>query len=388
MTLEGAINFNETTDYIIYTINSATTGQYGVVMPKNIGGTLNMLVDLHMKGSFDRVSSGTKTKEQLIEEISGEYAKLKEKYVDGMLVMPMIDEVSYQSAVTNNDKQKMFDEVKKIGAITSELYKKLTDSGIERQKIDQKIFIIEKNQEDENFVAWLKIQMPNFVEGILYNELVDKQEVLNPFMNNQDLFAQAVETPKVEEPATTIGTVSGGSIFDNVVPSVPVEPVVPTESVAPVESQPPVENIGNAISNGNVDIFGISNDVQGVNNTEVASNLNTNNSMENGLFENDTINSNSIAGTQKNDTIHSNTTVEDPKPVESAPLDGTTTFQPISNDTKVNQEVSGAKESNDGEVTDHASKGFANLLILVVVLVGVTIVSIELGKFLYSVYGA
>ena len=38
-------------DYIIYTMNSATTGQYCMVLPKNIGSTLNMLIDLHMKNN-------------------------------------------------------------------------------------------------------------------------------------------------------------------------------------------------------------------------------------------------------------------------------------------------------------------------------------------------
>ena len=176
MTLEGAINLNETDSYIIYTMNSATTGQYGVVVPKNINGTINMLVDLHMKGSFDGVGSGTKTREQLVNEISEEYTKLKNRYSDGMLVMPMIDENMFQSAVINSDKQKMFDEVKKIGAITSELYKKLTESGVEKQKIDQKIIVVEKNQDDEKFVLWLKEQMPNFVDEIRYSELVGIQE--------------------------------------------------------------------------------------------------------------------------------------------------------------------------------------------------------------------
>lgn len=363
MTLEGAINFHETTDYIIYTMNSATTGQYGVVIPKNISGTLNMLVDLHMKGSFDGVSSGTKTREQLVEEISGEYAKLKEKYVEGILVMPMIDEANFQSTVTNNDKQKMFDEVKKIGTITSELYKKLTDSGVEKQKIDQKIIIVEKNQEDETFVSWLKTQMPNFVDGILYNELVGKQESVNPFMNNQDLFVQAIETPKVEENVSSVGTVSGGSIFDSVTPSVPTEPVASAASV---------ENKGDSISGGNVDIFGVSNDIPGVSSVGVADS--SSNSVVDNPFPNDSVNSTSMFSA--------------PKPVESAPLEGTTTFEPVSSEPKPSLEVSESKETGEVEVTDHASKGFANLLILLVVLVGVTIVSIELGKFLYSVYGA
>ena len=46
MTLEGAINFNETNDYTIYTMNSVTAGQYCVVLPKNNNGNYNMLVDI------------------------------------------------------------------------------------------------------------------------------------------------------------------------------------------------------------------------------------------------------------------------------------------------------------------------------------------------------
>lgn len=370
MTLEGAINFHETTDYIIYTMNSATTGQYGVVMPKNISGAFNMLVDLHMKGSFDGVSTGLRKKEQLVEEINEEYSKLKAQYMDGMLVMPMIDEVSFQNAVTNNDKQKMFDEVKKIGAITSELYKKLTDSGVEKQKIDQKIIIVEKGKDDENFVSWLKIQMPNFVDGILYHVSNESQQEVNPFMNTQDLFAQAAEEPKVEVASSGTSVVSGGGIFDTVSPTVPVEPVV---SSAP--SSESNLDTSSTVPNSNVDIFGISNDIQGVNNTEVVSGVTANSSVVDQSLSND-LNVNSVF------------TVDTPKPVESASLDGTTTFQPISDDLKVQQEGAGSEESDGGTVTDHASKGFANLLILFVVLIGVTIVSIELGKFLYSVYGA
>ena len=118
MTLEGANVFFDTTDYTIYTMNSGATGQYCVVLPKNTNGNYNMLVDLHMKNSFDSVTSGSKTKEQLIEEIKIEYTGVKTKYNDGILVIPMIDEILYQTAVINNDKQKMFDKVKKIGAIT------------------------------------------------------------------------------------------------------------------------------------------------------------------------------------------------------------------------------------------------------------------------------
>lgn len=388
MTIDGAINFNETTDYIIYTMNSVTTGQYGVVVPKNFVGTINMLVDLHMKNSFDDVSNGRKTKEQLIEEIRGEYDKLKSKYVDGMLVMPMIDEVSFQSAVTNNDKQKMFDEVKKIGAITSELYKKMTDSGIEKQKIDQKIIIVEKDQNDENFVSWLKVQMPNFVDGIRYSELGSNSLAAGISFDN-GLFGPAVGAQESSQLSNPVSA-SSGSIFDNpsstsfeqVVPTPSVEPAVPIPPVEPFV--PTVEAVTNAVPNSNVDIFGIPMDVSGVNNTDTATSSNINNPSVNPTLEQGPI------ATQVNTGVVSS--VDAPKPVESSPLEGTTTFSPISNtavDASANVADIHATENGDGSVgTEIGSKGFANLAILVVILVGVTIVSIELGKFLYSVYGA
>lgn len=358
MTLEGAINFNETESYIIYTMNSITTGQYGVVMPKSINGTLNMLVDLHMKGSFDAVGSGVKTKEQLVGEISEEYNKLKSKYVDGMLVMPMIDEGMFQSAVLNNDKQKMFDEVKKIGAITSELYKKLTDSGVEKQKIDQKIIIVEKNENDEKFVVWLKEQMPNFVDGIRYNELAGSQEVVNPFVNNNSIFGAAVEAPKpVDENVSA--PVSSGSIFDN---PVPVAPVTPEPVMSAVE-QPSTPVVERPAVNSGTDIFGAP--VTNVTPESVAS-------VE-------PVNSTVVEPVTPVAPV-----VEEPKPVSSAALEGTIAFTPIPNHP--NNPVESTEES--GNVTEHASKGFANLIILLVILVGVTIASIELGKFLFSVYGA
>ena len=154
MTLNGANVFFDTTDYTIYTMNSVNTGRYCVVLPKNNNGTYNMLVDLHMQNAFDSVSNGSKTKEQLVEEIKNEYMGVKTKYNDGILVLPMIDENLYANAVITNDKQKMFDKVKKIGAITSEIYKKLTDDGIDKQKIDQKIIIIIKNNDDINNITF------------------------------------------------------------------------------------------------------------------------------------------------------------------------------------------------------------------------------------------
>lgn len=366
MTLDGAINLNETNDYIIYTMNSVTTGQYGVVVPKVVNGTLNMLVDLHMKGSFDGVSNGSKTKEQLVAEISEEYSKLKTKYVDGMLVMPMIDETLFQSTVLNGDKQKMFDEVKKIGAITSELYKKLTEQGIDKQKIDQKIILVEKTSEDERFVAWLKEQsnMSNFIDGLLYSELNATQQVVNPFVDSNNIFgtAQAVE-PVASAP------VNVGGMFDNVAPAATVtpavEPVVPVAPATPVEPAmvasadpvtPVAESVVNPAPSAPVDLFGNS-ATQPVQNT--------------------------VAQAAPVSPAPA-PVVEGPKPVDAAMLEGTIAFTPIPNHPNNATETT----TEDSAPTGKGSKGFVNLAILLVVLVGITLVSIELGKYLYNVYGA
>ena len=63
-------------------------------------------------------------------------------------------------------------------------------------------------------------------------------------------------------------------------------------------------------------------------------------------------------------------------------LEGTTTFSPIPETT----DSSPAEPATS--TPDKKSGGFVNVAILLVVLVVVTIVSIELGKFLFSVYGA
>lgn len=384
MTLEGAIKLSETTNYIIYTMNSATTGQYAVVVPNNINGTLRMLVDLHMKNSFDAVGSGAKTKEQLITEISGEYDKLKSKYDDGMLVIPMIDEAMFQSAVLNSDKQKMFDEVKKIGAITSELYKKLTDSGVEKQKIDQKIIIVEKNSDDEKFVVWLKEQMPNFVDGIKVSELETKPEIVNPFVDNNGLFGPTQAVESKGENVISSAPVSSGGIFDNIAPVAPVSPtspvfsstpVAPVASVEPVISSVSAEPVNNSVSSSSVDIFGIPTEVQGVT-PSVAPTVSS--SVGNTVTQNTT-----TAGSV---TMNTQQVVEDPKPVESAMLEGTIAFTPIPNHP--NNPVENAEDNNGTVAVENGSKGFANLLILLVILVGVTLVSIELGKFLYNTFGA
>ena len=381
MTLEGAISLNESNDYIIYTMNSVATGQYGVVVPKNVNGVLNMLVDLHMKNSFDSISGGTKTKEQLVSEISEEYNKLKTKYADGMLVMPMIDENEFLNIISTGDKQKMFDEVKKIGAITSELYKKLTDSGIDKQKIDQKIIMIEKNLEDEKFVVWLKEQKPNFVDGVLYSDFGTSNENANPFVNNGNIFGSVQnDSPKVEEKATVNDIFGAAPSVTQTVPVTPVvEPVTPVEPATPVEPVQPTVSTAEVASNpvpaANIDIFGIPNDVQGVQNSESVP-------VQNSSVQTSDTSNSSVASSQAS-------VVEGPKPVESAVLEGTMAFDPILNPGVVNDNNNVTPSNSDDKgTTSHGSKGFVNLAILAVILIVVTVISIELGKYLYSVYGA
>lgn len=365
MTLDGAINLNETNDYIIYTMNSASTGQYGVVVPKNINGTLNMLVDLHMKSLFDSVGNGTKTKEQLVSEISDEYNKLKGKYVDGMLVMPMLDEALFQSTILNGDKQKMFDEVKKIGAITSELYRKLTEQGIDKQKIDQKIILVEKTNEDVSFVSWLKEQpsMANFIDGFLYSELNAPAQVVNPFVDSNSLFGQPQEAAPVVN-----------DLFANSTPATPVmsvEQPVPVAPVAPEVPVAPAQPVVTPTPSAPVDLFGNAPAVQP---QVVASPVAPVTPAPVAQTEQPVVNQASSAAP----------VVEGPKPVDAAMLEGTTAFTPIPNHP--NNPV---EESTEDTVPEaKGSKGFVNLAILLVVLVGVTLISIELGKYLYSVYGA
>ena len=391
MTLEGAINLNETNDYIIYTMNSVNTGQYGVVVPKNISGTLNMLVDLHMKSSFDGVGNGTKTKEQLISEISDEYNKLKTKYVDGMLVMPMLDEALYQSTVLNGDKQKLFDEVKKIGAITSELYRKLTEQGIDKQRIDQKIILVEKTSDDEKFVSWLKEQsnMANFIDGFLYSELNTPEQVVNPFVDSNNIFGPEQETAPVindifANDASSASVAPVESVIPvnpepvSVTPATPVEPVPVAQVVAetPVVPAAPVEPVvaSAPIQSASVDLFGTATAVQSQTPVE---------SVQEAVAT-PTVSATSVVQPVVDTTQPTQPVVEGPKPVDAAMLEGTIAFTPIPNHPNNPVEES----TNDATSEDKGSKGFVNLAILVVILIGVTLISIELGKYLYSVYGA
>lgn len=356
MKLEGANAFSENNLFTIYTVNSMTSGEYAVVMPKEVMGTVNMLIDFHQKSFFDNLISGSKTKDDLMKVLEGEYNFIKNTYANFMLVLPMFDENSYTSIVNSKDKQKMFDEVKKIGAITSEVYKKVTESGFNAQNIDQKIIVLEKTNEDTSFVEWLKEQMPNFVEGLKYQE--EKKEVVNPFMGVNP-FGPA----PVENPTSTTVQPSGNSIFDTPVtpqPAVQPEPVVtPT-----IEATP------------NNDIFGNPTPTQ----TTVEPTQQVQSTMPNIGFSTPVENV--------------TTKVEDPQPINTVDLEGTTAFRPIPGDTTQFQNpnpttATPVEEKSIEEIQEEhkASKGIANLLILLVILVGVTLASIELGKFLYNVYG-
>ncbi len=383
MKLEGANAFSENNLFTIYTVNSMTSGEYVVVMPKEVMGTVNMLIDFHQKSFFDNLISGSKTKDDLMKVLEGEYNFIKNTYANFMLVLPMFDENSYISIVNSKDKQKMFDEVKKIGAITSEVYKKVTESGINAQNIDQKIIVLEKTNEDTSFVEWLKEQMPNFVEGLKYQE--EKKEVVNPFMGVNPFGP----TP-VENPTSTTVQPSGNSIFDTPVtpqPTVQPEPVVtPAIEAAPnndifgtsaPQTPPPVQQSSNEtpIENTN-SIFGNPTPTQ----TTVEPTQQVQSTMPNIGFSTPTENV--------------STPVATPQPINTVDLEGTTAFRPIPGDTTQIQNpnpptATPVEEKSIEEVQEEhkASKGIANLLILLVILVGVTLASIELGKFLYNVYG-
>ena len=377
MKLEGANAFSENNLFTVYTVNSMTSGEYAVVMPKEVIGTVNMLIDFHQKSFFDDLISGSKTKDDLMKVLEGEYNFIKNTYANFMLVLPMFDENSYISIVNSKDKQKMFDEVKKIGAITSEVYKKVTESGFNAQNIDQKIIVLEKTNEDTSFVEWLKEQMPNFVEGLKYQE--EKKEVVNPFMGVNPFGPAPVENPT----STTIQP-SGNSIFDT--------PVTPQPAVTPtVEATPNNDIFGNSIPQTPTPVQQSSNETP-IENT-------------NSIFGNPTPTQPTVEPTQQvqstmpnigfsTPTENVSTPVATPQPINTVDLEGTTAFRPIPGDTTQFQNPNPttatpieAKSIEEVQEEHKSSKGIANLLILLVILVGVTLASIELGKFLYNVYG-
>ena len=244
MTLEGANAFLENENFTLYTVNSLSSGEYAVVMPKSVMGMINVLIDFHQKGNFDALQTGSKTKEDLLNEVNSTYKIAKSTYSNFILVYPMLNEDDYVNVVRSNDKQKMFDEVKKIGAVTSEIYKKITESGMDASKIDQKIIILEKTTEDTDFVTWLKGQMPNFVEGLKIVE--EKKEEVNPFMGMNPFGPAPVQEKVVENTTPSVAPTTGSSIFDNVAPSTPIPPVTP-KPVPPVTEEVKPQTVSNDI---------------------------------------------------------------------------------------------------------------------------------------------
>ena len=380
MILEGANKLSDNNEYSVYTMNSAAAGQYCVILPNNTTGTLNMLIDLHQKQLFDEVSKGTKTKDDLIKVLTDEYLKGKEKYPNNILIVPMINNEEFSSAVATLDKQKMFDETKKIGAITSELYKKLTAAGIDKQKIDQKIIMIENKEEDTKFVNWLKEQMPNFVEGISLTE-APKEEVQAPAepTATPDIFGLPAEEPKVETPAPA--PEPAPAVEPEPTPEVTPEPQAPifdipaapepTPAPEPAPDTPPLMEMPTPAETPEkeVDIFGIPADQPAA-------------PVENSVQQPaPTVEATPAPAAEPAPEPVAAPTEEAPKAVQNVELEGTTTFSPIPEP---------APQPTETEVAAPVKKsnGFVNIAILLVVLVVVTIVSIELGKFLFSVYGA
>lgn len=379
MTLEGANTFLENENFTLYTVNSLSSGEYAVVMPKSVMGMINVLIDFHQKGNFDALQTGSKTKEDLLNEVNSTYKMVKSTYSNFILVYPMLNEDDYVNVVRSNDKQKMFDEVKKIGAVTSEIYKKITESGMDASKIDQKIIILEKTIEDTDFVTWLKGQMPNFVEGLKIVE--EKKKEVNPFMGMNPFGPAPVQEKVAENTTPSVAPTMGSSIFDNVAPSTPIPPVTPNP-VPPVTEEVKPQTVSN-------DIFASPVANTPVNETRPTSNGQVEQqSSSNSIFGEPSVSSSSV----NNASLNTPPTTEAPKPVNSVDLEGTTAFRPIPGDTTQVQEnmqslVNEAKSIEEVQAEHKGSKGIANLLILLVILVGVTIASIELGKFLYNVYG-
>ena len=344
MTLAGANNFSENSNSTIYTINSQQTGQYSIVMPKNTDKEISMLIDLNMKPAFDSVINNSMTKESLVQQINEEYTYINNTYPSGVLVFPMLDINLLTSSINSGDKQKIFDETKKIGSITSEIYKKLNDAGVDKSRINQKIIIVEKTDVDNKFVSWLEEQMPNFVDGISYNELKNKQ-------SNQ---------PSSSDPFASINPFTGEA---SKVQTAPPTNDIFASAPSPQSQIPEQQNISEQTN----DIF--SQPKQDTNQQETVNPTNTN--EQNDIFEPKPIQNSHLETTQV---------------LQTAPEQQNQTPSPTAPSTNTTPNVE-SEESQVNEL-DKKSGGFANLLILLVILVVVTVVSIELGKFLYNTFGA
>lgn len=370
MTLEGANNFFENNDFVMYTMNSPQTGQYCVVIPKNFGNAVSMLVDINKKTLFDSLIGNTISKEQLVGQIEEEYKIIGNTYSGSILVLPMLDINILTSAVNSGDKQKMFDETKKIGGITSELYKKLTESGVDKSKVSQKIIIVENNDVDVRFVEWLKGQMPNFVDGVSLEELKSKVSAsvtpndpfasVNPFTGEAEVAnapqpANDIFGPSPVNDVAAVNPVDvpkTNDTFDIFGSQAPAQPEVATQT-ASVEPVSEVVGSANPFEPQPVQSVSLNNDPFGAQAPQVtpAPPVNEVNPSSQGSIQ--------------------------PEAVAPAP-----NVQP--------QPAAPVVEEGQPEVNelDKKSGGFANLLILGVILIVVTVISIELGKYLYNAFGA
>lgn len=362
MTLEGAINFSESNDSNIYTMNSPQTGQYCVVIPKNIDGTLSMFVDINMKSLFDSLINNTITKDQLVEKINEEYKYVRNSYSSGILVLPMLDKALLEGAIGSGDKQKMFDETKKIGGITSEIYRKLTDSGIDKSKINQKIMMIEVGEYDTKFVDWLKSQMPNFVEGVSLANLKAKCDsvssaVVNPFADVNPFTGESSDVGGASAvgKSTTNNSIFGAPQETTSVNSTPVE-----EVKNPQNQTIPSDIFGSSPSTSITD-----NNIAGTSVSEPQVSQNTSKPQ--------------ISQSEIEPQPVHNVSLGDLPVVEARPAQSTVTPNPA-------PVINDIQESTPNDI-DKKSGGFVNLLILLVILVVVTVISIEFGKFLFNTFG-
>ena len=246
----------------------------------------------------------------------------------------------------------------------------MTENSVYKNNIDQNIVIVKKDENDNKFVDWLKEQMPNFVDGMEYNTNNIESPVVsdtNQESVSNDIFAQPVVDVPVE-PVSEVSSVP--PVQEN---NVPVEPAVP-------EATPVIEN----------DIFGggtseVQEPTPAVPEaTPVVSEPTPVVQVPEPVPVNDTV--------QSQEVQPSSPVVNDvePKAVSSAELNGTTTFSPIIEPTPAPVSDATPVVENNVNIPEDRKKsgGFANLLIILVVLIGVTIASIELGKYLFSVYGA
>lgn len=377
MTISGANAFLENEEFTLYTMNSISSGEYAVIVPKMVNGMVKVLIDLHEKNFFDGLKDGVKSKDDLVSLVQNASRFIKNTYTDFILVYPMFNEEEYISVVHSSDKQRLFDEVKKIGSVTSEIYKKIIESGFDARSVDQKIIILEKTDEDTQFLGWLKEQMPSSVEGLKYVD-ENKEVSTNPFMN-MNPFHNNVEEEKKEEVISNPIPNTGSSIFDNVTPSVPVSPVVPSDSSV-VGQEEEVQNDIFAQSLPNVSTSNATVESAPVSDVKVEASNPTNSIFGDA----------SVSSVPASPVPSAN---EDaPKPVNTVDLEGTIAFRPLPGDTTQvkNEDISPVNEAKSIEEVQEehkTSKGIANLLILLVILVVVTLASVEFGKFLYSVYG-